>query len=389
MKYLFSITYYYPYISGVTKYVELLTERLTAYGIKSTVLTNRYDLNLSATETKNNVEIIRTRPLVKISKGFISSDWIFKSWETVTKADIVFINLPQAEGFIPALFAKLHRKKVYCIYHCEVTLPKTFNNRIIQTGLEFCIMLSLLLANGIICYTEDYAGHAKLLKLFKRKISCIYPPVNFPETDETLKQEFLKALNLRMQSIDAKTSPQQIDLTRPVSGIRKPIIGFAARLSAEKGLEYLLQAIEQLDCKLAILGPLDPVGEEEYKKKIIQLAEQLKDKVVFLGAHTKMGSFYSIIDVLVLPSINSTEAFGLVQVEAMLMGKPVIATNLPGVRVPIRETGMGILVPKEDPEALRTAIIEVINNKQKYIKNASNVERIFNTEKTVRFYAQL
>ena len=54
-----------------------------------------------------------------------------------------------------------------------------------------------------------------------------------------------------------------------------------------------------------------------------------------------MGSFYTCIDVLVVPSINSTEAFGLVQVEAMMMGVPVVASDLPGVRVPVQKQGWG------------------------------------------------
>ncbi|MCI0528881.1 MAG: glycosyltransferase [Nitrospira sp.] len=79
-----------------------------------------------------------------------------------------------------------------------------------------------------------------------------------------------------------------------------------------------------------------------------------------------MGTFYSLIDVLVLPSVNSTEAFGMVQAEAMKMGVPVVATELPGVSVPIKVTGMGEIVPIKDVHALSRAIGKVLASGKRY-----------------------
>src|SRR3989344_1810597 len=73
-----------------------------------------------------------------------------------------------------------------------------------------------------------------------------------------------------------------------------------------------------------------------------------------------LGAFYQSLDVLVLPSINSTEAYGMVQMEAMLLGTPVVASNLPGGAMPIQETGMGLLVKSKDVESLANAIDKVI-----------------------------
>ena len=70
----------------------------------------------------------------------------------------------------------------------------------------------------------------------------------------------------------------------------------------------------QKSIKIVIAGSLDPVGEREYKEKILTLVEKYIEYVVFLGElkEQEMGAFYSLLDILVLPSVNSTEAFGMV-----------------------------------------------------------------------------
>ena len=66
----------------------------------------------------------------------------------------------------------------------------------------------------------------------------------------------------------------------------------------------------------------------------------------------EMAKFYPNIDLLVLPSLNSTEAFGLVQIEAMMNGVPCVASNLPGVRQPVWTHHMGRIIPIGDSKAL-------------------------------------
>jgi glycosyltransferase involved in cell wall biosynthesis len=105
----------------------------------------------------------------------------------------------------------------------------------------------------------------------------------------------------------------------------------------------------------------------------------------------RLGAFYKAIDVLVLPSINSTEAFGMVQAEAMLLGTPVVATNLPGVKIPISLTKMGIIVEPKNEKQLAEAISEILKNRKKYTnKNLiKNAEKIFNIKNVYQFYDNL
>jgi glycosyltransferase involved in cell wall biosynthesis len=93
--------------------------------------------------------------------------------------------------------------------------------------------------------------------------------------------------------------------------------------------------------------------------------------------------------VLAVTSLNSTESFGLVQAEAMMAGTPVVATDLPGVREPVRRTGMGVIVPPRDPEALAKAVIDVIGRRDAYVKPKAEVAAYFDIERTLREYQAL
>jgi len=360
MKILCSVTYFDPYVSGLSIYAKRLAEGLVSKNDDVTILTMS---GQARSRSARQIEVIVAKPFIKISKGFISWDWIVKSWLQVRSHDVLIVHLPQAEGWIPALFARILGKRVISIYHCEVVLPNGLFNSIVQTLLEIANTITLLFSHVVITYTKDYADHSRLLRLVKRKVIAIYPPIPMPKASKSLVLKYKKQI-----------------------GKSDVVIGIAARLAAEKGVEYLIEALPLLQTKLpkrqikiVIAGSMNPVGEEAYKIKILQLVKKYKKQIVFLGeiAPDQMGSFYTCIDVLVVPSINSTEAFGLVQVEAMMMGVPVVASDLPGVRVPIQKTGMGIVVPVKNSQAISRAIVEVVMNPSFYKKSMSGVAQIF------------
>jgi len=91
----------------------------------------------------------------------------------------------------------------------------------------------------------------------------------------------------------------------------------------------------------------------------------------------------------VLPSLNSTESFGMVQVEAMLCGTPSIASALPGVRQPVMQTGMGLVVPIGDSAALAEAIIQVLSDRARFVRSREDIAGRFSTERTANEYEAL
>src|SRR6185295_14853886 len=97
--------------------------------------------------------------------------------------------------------------------------------------------------------------------------------------------------------------------------------------------------------------------------------------------------FYAACDLLALPS--DTECFALVQVEAMLCGTPVVMTDIPGGRVPVQLTGMGKLVPRDDWQALGEGIVEVLSNRDRFVKPAEEIARHFSIAETVSRYEEL
>jgi len=108
-----------------------------------------------------------------------------------------------------------------------------------------------------------------------------------------------------------------------------------------------------------------------------------------VGPAEHVRSFYAALDALLMTSVNSTESFGLVQVEAMLCGTPVVATNLPVVRQPVTVTGMGEIVAMADAASLADGIEKVLSNPGAYLKTREEIERLFDLGVTVAAYERL
>jgi glycosyltransferase involved in cell wall biosynthesis len=222
--------------------------------------------------------------------------------------------------------------------------------------------LAAMFTHQIVTYTRDYAENSSYLKRHIKKLQCILPPVELP----VVKPEAI-------QTFAQKHNPTQ----------SHPVIGMGARFATEKGVEVLLDALPDIlkvhpNAKVQFAGPWQQiVGEEHY---IQRLLPKINDYIAaghweFVGSLSpeEMSAFYPNIDVLTIPSLNSTEAFGLVQIEAMINGVPSVASNLPGVRQPVRMHGMGRVVPIGDSKALAEAILAVLAEKSSYTADPQQI----------------
>jgi glycosyltransferase involved in cell wall biosynthesis len=112
----------------------------------------------------------------------------------------------------------------------------------------------------------------------------------------------------------------------------------------------------------------DVLGEEAYAAMLAPLIEELGERWKFLGliSDQEIAAFFHICDVIVVPSTNSTESFGIVQVEGMTCGTPAVASDMPGVRQPVLQTGMGEIFPIGDSAALAKKLIGVLDDPTRY-----------------------
>jgi glycosyltransferase involved in cell wall biosynthesis len=375
MKILIILTYYRPHISGLTIYVERLARALSMRGHHVTVLTSHYAKELPYREVLDGVTVIRHPVLFRMSKGSIMPGFLSRAWVLMRQNEIVSVHLPQAEGGPLAIIGKfLARKPVVLTYHSDLQLPPGLFNRVIGRLVFLSNSMAAVFADRISAYTEDFAHHSPYLSKFSRKIIVIPPPIQIspPDPDEVtaLKQRF------------------------HTNG--HAVVGFAARFAEEKGINYLLGSIplvrEKIPAvKYLLAGQYENVIGENVWERLQPQIQQYREHLEFLGQVPvqEMGNFFGACDVLTVPSINSTETFGLVQVEAMLSGCPVVATNLPGVREPIRMTGMGEVVPIKDAHALADAIVRVLQDRSKYVRPRQEIAEMFAIEKTVAAYEKL
>ena len=103
----------------------------------------------------------------------------------------------------------------------------------------------------------------------------------------------------------------------------------------------------------------------------------------------EMAAFYPNLDLLVLPSLNSTESFGLVQIEAMMNGIPVVASDLPGVRQPIIRHKFGKIFPRGNSIALAGAVLELLENPIKGTNNQQEIKEIYSPDSVADAYEKL
>jgi glycosyltransferase involved in cell wall biosynthesis len=374
MRLLIALTYYRPYTSGLTIYAERMAIAMARRGHTVTVLTSQFDPSLPQREIMDGVRVVRAPVLARVNKGVIMPTIGWLASALAVQHDAMSLHLPQFDVPGLALRGRLLRQPVVLTYHCDVKLAPGLLNRVANTAVDLANNIGAALATKIVTYTQDYADHSPYLSRFSSKVRAIPPPVELPSVDEAEVQAFARRWN-----------------------IQGPVIGMVARLAAEKGVEVLLEALPRVleaypDARVIFAGVHQNVlGEEAYALRLAPMLEKYRDRWSFTGnlSQRELAAFFPNMSVLVVPSLNSTEAFGLVQVEAMLSGTPSIASALPGVRQPVHQTGMGEVVPIGDSDALAAAIIRVIRNRPEYLRPRAEIAARYNTERTIDEYEAL
>jgi rhamnosyl/mannosyltransferase len=171
----------------------------------------------------------------------------------------------------------------------------------------------------------------------------------------------------------------------------KPVILFVGRLVYCKGLRYLLRAMQHVEAHLLVVGKGKMLEDLQAKTHSLEISGKVRFEGYVPEEH--LGDYYRAADLFVLPSIAPTEAFGIVQLEAMAHGLPVINTDLPtGVPFVSQDEKTGLTVPPKDPDALAAALNQLIDDKEyrhRLGRNAAKRATAFTKEKMVDQYETL
>jgi glycosyltransferase involved in cell wall biosynthesis len=378
MKILIVLTYYRPHTSGLTIYAERLAKALVNRGHKVTVLTSQFEKSLPREEILDGVNIVRVPVLFRLSKGVIMPAFGYLATKLVLDHDVIQLHLPQFDAAGVALRGRLFNKPTIITYHCDLIMPSGVVAWFANKAVLMMNELAAIFAHKIVTYTRDYAENSTYLRRYLRKLSVALPPVVLPEISTEKIEEFRREHNPENHS---------------------PVIGMAARFASEKGVEVLLEAMPKVlrefpDAQVQFAGPYkNIIGEENYfqqlSARIVAYEKSGNWKFVGVLNPDQMSTFYPNLDVLVLPSLNSTEAFGLVQIEAMINGIPCVASNLPGVRQPVKMHEMGEIIPIGDSDALANAIIRILLNPKKYINDSDAIKMKYLPDMVAKEYENL
>lgn len=356
------LNYYAPYVSGVTEAARVTAEGLAARGWKVLVICGQHDSSTPRREHINGVDVLRTPVLARIGKGIISPGFVPALARWGRRARLVHLHAPMLEAGAAAL-AVGRKVPVVLTYQCDVSLPASTFNRFQTWALDRSHAVAMRRATSVCVTSEDYADSSRLAGLMQGKTAELAAP-----------------------SLDRSGGRPTY---RDGTGLH---VGFLGRIVEEKGLEYLVEGFKQLgpDARLIIGGDFAKVAGGSVVDRVRSaIGDDRRVRMLGFVPDEAVADFYASLDVFALPSVNSLEAFGIVQVEAMMVGVPVLASDLPGVRMPVRRTGFGRIATPRSPEDIARGLRELAETKLDRAEGAAAARALYLADNVVDEHERL
>ncbi|WP_118195435.1 glycosyltransferase [Albibacterium indicum] len=330
---------FYPIRGGIEKVMYDLTLGLSAEGVHCDMLcatTEGYRGGVIELNSYGRVIAVKTQ--WKFSATMIAPAMITRLRRIANEYDMIHIHHPDPMASL-ALFLSGYKRKVILHWHSDILKQKLLLK--LYAPLQRWLIKR---ADLIVGTTPVYVRESPFLKGMLDKID--YIPIG-------------------VEAISADKEQVEL-LRRKYDGYR--LIFSLGRLVEYKGYKYLIEALAKLDdtYRLAIggIGPLR--GELE------ELVDHLgvRSRVEFLGyvSDEDVPKYFEACDLFCLSSIWKTEAFAIVQIEAMSCGKPVVSTHIKGSGVSWVNADQvsGLVVPAEDADALANAIKKLMDDRELY-----------------------
>jgi glycosyltransferase involved in cell wall biosynthesis len=322
------LQYYKPHVSGLTNMAAVLAEEAAANGYEVHVHCVAKG-GAGSVEIVEGVTVHAYRRSFSLGRANFSWDFLKAGARARHDTGIAHFHLPLPESAAFALV--MSRRPLVVTYQCDAPAAGVAG-RIMAGALDLSHRMLIKRARATFTSSQDYAEHSRLRRTLRDAESR---PIPATSTDR------------------AGGTPRYA-----IAGRRQ--IGFLGRPTSEKGIDVLMNAVEELpeDVILTLAGPLDGLSDRVGydRAKLERLIEAGRVRSLGYLEEDDVADFYASLDLFVLPSTNSFEAFGIVQVEAISAGTPVVASDLPGVRTIVQSTGFGEIAPVGDSEGLARAI---------------------------------
>jgi len=359
--------FYPPHLGGVETIVKDITDGLNSRaGFEVDVLA----CESSADDKKNSAHIYRAKTRFKILGMPLSFDFFRLFFKLEKNYDALFFHHPFPLAFLTTPFLK--NKKIFVWYHSDIIRQKI--GRLIFYPF---IRLGLKKATKIFVSGAALPANSRLLKKYAAK--CVVIPFGLPDRffSLTIDSQICNAAqdekNKTLIQTEKDNSAPEEDSSAPgieekniaaqIQEIRHrygaPLILSVGRLVYYKGFKYLIRALAGSNYQLLIIGEgserkrLDKEIKKSGSEKQITIIPPVADLI----------PYYLSSDLFVLPSCAASEAYGIVQAEAMACGRPIINTSLPTPAREVNEDGRtGLTIAPKNPVALRRAIDTIIND---------------------------
>ena len=337
---------YSPWIGGVEKVVQQIAEGLND-SCQMTVLACQP--HGSYREDKvNGVKVLRAGSLGMLFSMPISFSFPFLLRKIVKDNDIVHVHMPFPLVDLSSLLIG-NKKKIIIWWHSDIVRQK-----LLKALLRPFMHMLLRRADRILVATPDHIESSEDLREYRKKCEVIHFGIDLKQYE--LTSEMIKKVD-------------ELKLKFPGRNLL-----FVGRLIYYKGIKYLVDAMKGIDARLLI------VGNGPLKNELTDYAIKngILSKIVFLGkvADSDLLKLYHLCDLFVLPSTEKTEAFGLVQLEAMACGKPIVNTLLgTGVNYVSIDGQTGLTVSPRNSIALSKAINALLDNDRIRLKFGSAAKK--------------
>lgn len=333
---------YPPVLGGIENHVKLLAEGQAVRGHAVTVLVTNPDGLTTAVSRESGVTVIRAGRFATVASTPLSLALPYHLLRQ--QPDVVHLHYPYPVGEASQWLLRRGRATVLT-YHADIVR---------QVGLlriyKPLLRRVLRVVDAIIVGSPPMRG-AAFLGGHQARLHVI--PYGIPLARFRAAPEDAVLARLRERLADSGPA------SSGVAGQALPALLFVGRLRYYKGLDWLIRALPQIPARLIVAGA-GPMGDE-WRALAAQVG--VADRMVWLGEvpDGDLPALYHLADLFVLPASHPSEAFGLVQVEAMAAGLPVVCTELGTGTSYVNQDGVtGRVVPPRDPGALAAAINDLL-----------------------------